>query len=122
MQMLAATTLSGKALSEYILASRAAILETSEENILFDIREFMRRQIIPGARLLGFALAWDVHWGCVGVGGFEYVDTEDDFARVPEATFLVNADGSLSGGAEDPAALREAIDGCLEDFIETLRG
>ncbi len=113
--------LSGEALLEFIVANRATILETSEENILFDIQEVMQQQIIPGDRLLGLELAWDVYWGCVGIDSQRFINTDDEFAQAPETTFRVNADGTLSGGPDDLAELRRAIREYLEDFIGTLR-
>jgi len=119
--MSVSTNLSGNALLEFLVANRATVLETSEENILFDIHEIMEQQIIPGDRLLGFQLAWDVHWNCAGIEGDRFINTDDDFAQAPETTFRVTPDGTLSGGADDLAKLRQAISQSLDDFIDTLR-
>ena len=119
--MSASTNLSGNALLEFLVANKAVVMETSEENILFDIKEIMQQQIIPGDRLLGFQLAWDVHWNCVGIEGDRFINTDDDFAQAQETTFRVTPDGTLSGGADDLAELRQAISQFLDDFIDTLR-
>ncbi|MGC9261549.1 MAG: hypothetical protein ACP5I8_15915 [Phycisphaerae bacterium] len=119
--MSASTNLSGKELLEFLLANKAAVMETSEENILFDIKEIMQQQIIPGERLLGFELAWDVHWNCVRIEDDQFINTDDDFAQAPETTFRVNSDGRLSGGTDDLAELRQAISQFLDDLTDTLR-
>ena len=113
--------LSGNALLEFLVANKAAVMETSEENILFAIHEIMQQQIIPSERLLGFEMAWDVHWNCLGIEDDQFIDTDDDFAQAPETTFRVTPDGTLSGGADDLAELRQAISQFLDDFIYTLR-
>jgi hypothetical protein len=119
--MAESTTLSGKALLIYILANRTAILATSEENINCDMRELMAQQLTSGEKLLGFELAWDVHWDCVGLEDHRFINTDDELAQAPETTFWLREDGTLSRGADDVAALRQAIRDFLEDFIETLR-
>ena len=119
--MSASTELSEKALLEFLVANKATVLETSEENILFDIQEVMKQQIIAGDRLLGIDLAWDAHWDCVGMDDSRFINTDDEFSHAPETTFRVNADGRLSGGPDDLAELRRTISQCLEDFIDTLR-
>lgn len=80
----------------------------------------MEQQIIPSERL-GFELAWDVHWNCVGIEGDRFINTDDDFAQAPETTFRVTPEGTLSGGADDLAELRQAISQFLDDLIDTLR-
>ena len=119
--MSVSTNLSGNALLEFLAANKATVMETSEENILFDIKEIMRQQIIPSERLLGFEMAWDVHWNCVGIEDNQFINTDDDFAQAPETTFRVTPEGTLSGGADAPAKLRQAISQFLDDFIYTLR-
>ena len=119
--MSVSTNLSGNALLELLVANKATVMETSEENILFDIHEIMEQQIIPGDRLLGFQLAWDVHWNCLGIEDDQFINTDDDFAQAPETTFRVTPEGTLSGGADDLAELRQAISQFLDDFIYTLR-
>jgi|GEM_PF-2719034 len=95
--------------------------ETSEENILFDIKEIMRQQIIPSERLLGFEMAWDVHWNCLGIEDDQFINTDDDAAQSPEMTFRVREDEPLSGGTDALAKLRQAISQFLDDFIDTRR-
>ena len=113
--------LSGNALLEFLVANKAAVMETSEENILFAIHEIMQQQIIPSERLLGFEMAWDVHWNCLGIEDDQFIDTDDDFAQAPENTFRVTPEGTFSGSTDALAKLRQAISQFLEDFIYTLR-
>ena len=119
--MSVSTNLSGNALLELLVANKATVMETSEENILFDIKEIMQQQIIPGERLLGFELAWDVHWNCLGIEDDQFINTDNDFAQAPELRFWVQEDGKLSGGTDALAKLRQAISQFLDDFIYTLR-
>ena len=119
--MTVSTNLSGSTLLEFLVANRAAVMETSEENILFAIHEIMEQQFISSERLLGFELAWDVHWNCLGMDDDRFVDTDDDFAQAPDLRFWVQEDGKLSGGADALAKLRQAISEFLDDFIYTLR-
>ena len=81
--MSVSTNLSGNALLELLVANKATVMETSEENILFDIKEIMQQQIIPGERLLGLELAWDVHWNCLGIEDDQFINTDDDVAQAP---------------------------------------
>ncbi len=119
--MSVSTTLSGKALLEYVVANKAAILATSEENIYCDIEGLMAQQLVPGEKLLGFELAWDAHWDCVGMEDPRFINTDNELAQAPETTFWVREDGTLSRGADDVAVLRQAIGDFLEEYIETLR-
>ena len=119
--MSVSTNLSGNALLEFLVANKAAVMETSEENILFAIHEIMEQQIIPSERLLGFEMAWDVHWNCLAIEEDQFINTDDDFAQAPELRFWVQEDGTLSGGTDTLAKLRQAISQFLDDFIYTLR-
>ncbi len=119
--MSVSTNLSGNALLEFLVANKAAVMETSEENIPFAIHEIMQQQIIPSERLLGFEIAWDVHWNCVGIEDDQFINTDDDLAQAPENTFRVTPDGTLSGGTDALAKLRQAIRPLLDDIIFTHR-
>ena len=66
-------------------------------------------------------MAWDVHWNCVRIEDDQFINTDDDFAQAPETTFRVTPEGTLSGGADALAKLRQAISQFLDDFIYTLR-
>ena len=79
------------------------------------------QQIIPGERLLGFEMARDVHWNCLGIEDDQFINTDNDFAQAPDLRFWVQEDGKLSGGTDALAKLRQAISQFLDDVIYTLR-